>query len=807
MTSKGKGKAVETIEVDSDGDGVGFGSDEREWDVTVAATEEEQEQLQKMEVELADIDEQVAKLRSLQAIVRHERNLLLATIESRKEQTSNLAKTNGKSTARTSQPSSAVDYEKTSFTWSEEAKALAQDIWKIFDWRYCQEAAINASMDNRDVVCVMPTGGGKSLIYQVPALLSPGTTVVITPLISLMSDQVHNLHARDIAAEAIHASTTQQESRDIMKRMLGPAGAPKKGKKKAMDDEEAGGDHDEIKLVYVTPERIDKSKTFMSTLQKMYDAGLLARFVIDEAHCITMTGHDYRPAYLSLERLKVVFPKVPILAVTATAPSNVISDMIKTLGLPRRTSPGNAALPNSTVLFSAPLYRPNLNWSVVPKPSKPEVAVEAIIDWILDNHEGETGIVYCLSRADSENVAKAINASKRCKGKLRAAVYHAYIEDAEKVQVHDLWREKKVQVVCATNASFGLGIDHPNVRFVVHHTLAKSLANLYQEGGRAGRDGLESDCITYFRAADASRISTLIYTTWRNGGREKLYEMLKFAQDFTTCRKILFARYFASTYDDSGAFALDEGEDPCGTCDNCSRDKETVAELDISHDAYRALRIIRAAVDQRGTLTLPQAADLVRGNGGGAFSIQDKNSKGKGYVKVQEVAGGKVALSKDETETMLLKLLVDGWLDEVFNVTAYAVNSYLRPSSTKSLRLTRLAPAEVEKRGLPVTLTMDVLSTKGAKGRKRAAPRTSTTDASSKKAKTATATSSKRGGRRLVTEDEDEGDDEDDVAALWSAQDDQLDTPSSEPAVDDDGWTRIVQNSNAKRGAEVIELD
>lgn len=333
-----------------------------------------------------------------------------------------------------------------------------------------------------------------------------------------MDDQVFNLRQKGIAAEQLHSATTQTESKAITRRMLGDSYKPPRGKAKAMqlDDEEDEEDLRPPKLVYVTPERIDKSKTFVNTLQKMYDAGLLARFVIDEAHCISTLGHDYRTSYLALKRLKVLFPTVPITGTTATAPQSVVQDVLRILALPRATSPGEA-VPGTTVLFTAPLYRPNLRYQILPKPQAPVAQLKAIFDYIQSEHSNDIGIIYCLTRSDCENVTKGLNDLSK---NVRAAVYHAQLEDAQKLRVYDGWRKRSIKVVVATQASFGLGIDNPNVRFVIHHTIAKSMSNYYQESGRAGRDGAIAHCVVFWRAADAARVSTMIYESYYSGGKQ-----------------------------------------------------------------------------------------------------------------------------------------------------------------------------------------------------------------------------------------------------------------------------------------------
>lgn len=355
-----------------------------------------------------------------------------------------------------------IDYF-SSFDWSGELKKRMKRVFGFDSFRLCQEGICNASMDNRDVIAVMPTGGGKSLTYQLPALLCPGTTLVISPLISLITDQILHLHEAGIEACMLTGSASKEEQRSTLQRMTPKA---TNGRRISAVDGQADG---EIKLVYVTPEKIAKSKSFLSVLQKMEKAGTLARIVIDEAHCVSQLGHDFRPDYQKLSILRQLFPNVPILALSATCPPNVLKDLLKVLKMDACVD-GNNAPAKGTVYFSSPLYRENLHYKVVPKPASSAAVIETMCNYILENHKDETGIVYCLSKKDAETVAAGLVETSN--GKIKTGVYHADIPDARKEELHRRWRKGEVKVVCATIA-FGLGIDKGDVRFILHHSMSK----------------------------------------------------------------------------------------------------------------------------------------------------------------------------------------------------------------------------------------------------------------------------------------------------------------------------------------------
>ena len=384
-------------------------------------------------------------------------------------------------------------------------------------FRPLQEEIVRDALGGRDVFALMPTGGGKSLCFQLPALLRDGLTIVVSPLISLMKDQVDALQASGVAATFLNSALDGSEARTRLRGLY----------------------NGKFRLLYVAPERL----MLDSFVEKVKEWNV-AQIAIDEAHCISEWGHDFRPEYRALSRLRELLPNVPIMALTATATERVRGDILAQLKLREPRS------------YVASFDRPNLTYRVVPKSAPYEQLLE-----FLESRPNDNGIVYCASRKAADSVAAKLNADG-----VTAKPYHAGLETEERSRHQEMFLRDDVRVVSATIA-FGMGINKPNVRFVVHYDLPKNIESYYQETGRAGRDGLPSDCMLLFSASDVVKQTRFIDEKSESEARiarEQLRQMVHYAET-RECRRTTLLRYFAE----------ERPNESCNGCDNCLNPPET----------------------------------------------------------------------------------------------------------------------------------------------------------------------------------------------------------------------------------------
>merc|ERR1719354_9697 len=438
---------------------------------------------------------------------------------------------------------------------SSENHQFSQGIRKVLaekfgmrNFRVNQLQAVNSAIMGHDTFVLMPTGSGKSLCYQLPAAFQGGITVVVSPLISLIQDQVTKLNGINISADHLSGDDYARQSR-IYTQMRGRVPGPT--------------------LLYVTPEKLTSSNQLQDALMSVYNQDMLKRFVIDEAHCVSQWGHDFRPDYKRLSLLRSKFPGVPMMALTATATPRVQTDILVQLSM------------RNTQVFKQSFNRANLKYEVRQKKGKS--CILEIAELILASFKRKSGIVYCFSQKDCETAAGHL-----VKAGISAAPYHAGLGFEVRNRTQEDWVQDKIRVVCATIA-FGMGIDKPDVRYVVHQSLPKSIEGYYQESGRAGRDGDPSRCILFYNFSDMLRMRKLIEGN-RDCNREtqkihmdNLWQMVRYAENISDCRRVLQLQYFGEVFDHNRC-----GEIANMRCDNCTRNINSTMEKFV--DVWRGMK-------------------------------------------------------------------------------------------------------------------------------------------------------------------------------------------------------------------------
>jgi RecQ family ATP-dependent DNA helicase len=446
-------------------------------------------------------------------------------------------------------------FSRTDYPWSQQVEDVLHNQFNLPSFRPNQLEAINATLCGHDCFILMPTGGGKSLCYMLPSVIdsgkTSGLTVVISPLISLMYDQVRSLHSKNIDSFALTGSLSS--------------------KKKSLLFNELVSGNMKARVLFITPEMLNRSEKFRITLDYLYEKKRIARFVVDEAHCLSEWGHDFRPDYKELHIFREFYPEVPIMALTATANAKVKKDVINLLHI------------DNCEIFIQSFNRANLYYEVRPKTKNIDEDIYAFISM---NYQGQSGIIYCLSQRNCEELA---NKLKKKYG-LSAQFYHAGLDESDRNKIQHQWSTNQIQIIVATIA-FGMGIDKADVRFVIHYSLPKSMEGYYQETGRAGRDGKNSHCILYFSYNDKGKIDHMIDSSdgsyiQKERLRNNLREMVVFCENKVGCRRQQILEYFGERIT----------PEVCNkTCDNCRlKSKENYSVRDITNESISILKLVKS---------------------------------------------------------------------------------------------------------------------------------------------------------------------------------------------------------------------
>lgn len=469
------------------------------------------------------------------------------------------------------------------FSWDCEIESVNQKVFKNTSFRSAQKNIINAVLSNRDVFVIMPTGGGKSLTFQLPAVLSSGITLVIMPLISLIYDQMQRLNELGVVSRELNSTQDLSEQNNIYDDMI---------------------QHNSVKILFVTPEKLSQSEKLNFFLHKLEERGKLARIVIDEAHCVSQWGRDFRKDYLKISKFRDNFPQIPILALTGTATLKVREDVVKSLKM------------RNPLVFLTSFNRPNLFYYVK---AKGKNTIFEISKMVKTEFIKMSGLIYCITKKDCIKVSEKL---KKCG--IRCDFYHSEVDPLKKNQIQDQWMSGEIQILVATVA-FGMGIDKQAVRFVIHYSFPKSLENYYQESGRAGRDGAISSCIIFYSYSDKSTQDYLISLSNDNTEQNfnELQSIIKYCEDIYTCRRKMQLNYFGEEFD----------SEKCNkTCDNCISGRVGI-EKDFTEIA---LKVIEVLEEDRGLLnTMLQISGFLKGKNSGKKNLS--GIQGFGDLKSEKV--------------------------------------------------------------------------------------------------------------------------------------------------------------------------
>lgn len=521
--------------------------------------------------------------------------------------------------------------------WTSEIYKTLKNTFKLQSFRENQLNAINSTLAGEDVFVLMPTGGGKSLCYQLPAIIKSGTTlgvtIVISPLISLMEDQVLHLEAKNIKAAMLNSKMSTDERRHIYNLFIDGL----------------------LDLMYLSPEMISNSGQCKRAISKLYREGKLARIVIDEAHCVSSWGHDFRPDYKELKFFKQEYPDIPMMALTATANEIVRADIIQHLGL------------HNPQFYKQSFNRTNLLYEVL---NKKKSVMEDIVSLINSKYSGDTGIIYCHSKNSCESTAQRLSEFG-----ISCSFYHAGMTPSDRSKIQRDWQDGKIKVIAATIA-FGMGIDKGDVRFVIHLTIPRNLEGYYQETGRAGRDGKNSDCIMFYSMKDVRMLQSLIKKDRDLDRQSKDYHLDKFQQvvqyceNRTECRRQLVLQYFNEKFD---------RKDCHKHCDNCVNFSHVEAEVrDVTTIAQCCVKLVKEL--QSDKLTYLFFQDIIKG---AKYAKLVKN----GYDKSQYHGVGK-DYTKSDIDRIFFKLLNEGYLSEKPTMTGRGFSTnylFVGPNSNKLL--------------------------------------------------------------------------------------------------------------------------